>query len=252
MVPLFAKEYGAGKTLLFIHGFPMHQQVWEDFILPFVKNYHVITLDLPGFGKSPGLQSPFSLDDVADQILTFIDEKELHDIAVIGHSLGGYVALAMIAKEPDAFSSICLFHSTALADSREKKESRDKVIEFVEKNGSEAFTTNFIAPLFADANNASIEHVKDIAKQSSAEAVMGYTLAMRDRTDKRDVLRDFQKPSLFIVGNRDQGIPVESIHQQVVACNFSEMHILDQVGHMGMYENPGESAIEIMAFLAKI
>ena len=92
----------------------MHQAVWEDFGERFVNSYKVITLDLPGFGKSPILPSSFSLDQVADQVLQFLTEKEILNGFVIGHSLGGYVALAMIEKRPDLFSGIGLFHSTAV------------------------------------------------------------------------------------------------------------------------------------------
>ncbi len=230
----------------------MHQAIWDDFGERFVKSYKVITLDLPGFGKSPILPLPFSLHQVAEQLLQFMTEKEIQDSIVIGHSLGGYVALSMIEKRPDLFSGIGLFHSTAYADSAEKKESRAKVVEFVEKKGALAFTTNFIAPLFANPQNRWIETVKLMAGQSSEAAVVGYTQAMRYRNDQTKTLKGFRKPTLFLAGNQDIGIPVESIFAQASLCQYPEIHILKGVAHMGMLEKPEEAATKIEGFLGNI
>lgn len=249
---IYARQRGRGKPLLFIHGFPMNQAVWDDFGERFVSTHKVITVDLPGFGRSPILPPFFSLDQVADQLIHFLGEREIYDATIIGHSLGGYVGLAMISKRPDLFSALGLFHSTAYADSTEKKESRNKVVEFVEKNGALAFTSNFIIPLFAHPDHRSIEVVKHIASQSTKEAVIGYTLAMRDRPDRTKTLKSFEKPTLFIGGDKDPGIPVQTLVDQAAGSQRPEIHILPDAGHMGMYERPDVAASKIMGFLRKI
>lgn len=251
MSNLFSRQRGEGKVLLFIHGFPMHQSVWDDFGQRFADTSKVITIDLPGFGNSPVLPGSFTIDQVADQVINLLSEMHLLNVVVVGHSLGGYVALSMISKRPDLFSGLVLFHSTAFADSEEKKQSRDKAIEFIERNGVQTFTMNFIAPLFADPGNSAIERVKVIASQSTKEAVVGYTKAMRNRADQIKTLKSFKKPTLFLAGEKDQGIPVESIHKQAAECQYPEIHILQNVGHMGMFEKPEEIASKIKHFLNK-
>lgn len=230
----------------------MHQAIWEDFAERFVSGNKVITFDLPGFGKSPSLPFSFSLEQVAERVLQFLKDEGILNSVVIGHSLGGYVALAMIEKIPDMFAGLGLFHSTAYADSPQKRDSRAKVIEFVEKNGALAFTTNFIAPLFADPRHKGIDIVKKIAAQSSSEAVIGYTQAMRDRRDYRKTLKNFKKPTLFLAGDKDLGLPIETIFQQASESQHPEIHILRDVGHMGMFEKPEEAATRIKTFLSKI
>lgn len=252
MVDLFTTQHGKGRPLIFIHGFPMHHGIWDDFGKRFVSTHQVITLDLPGFGKSSILQFPFSLHEVAAKLLQFVLHQDLSEVAVIGHSLGGYIALEMVSQRPDLFSSIGLFHSTALADSAEKKESRTKVIAFVEQHGAAAFTTNFITPLFADPRTPGIDTVKDIARQSSAMAVIGYTNAMREREDHTKTLKNFKKPTLFLMGDQDPGIPLKSIRDQASLCQYPEIHALHRVGHMGMFEKPDEAADRIQRFLQKI
>jgi len=245
------RELGAGAVVMLIHGFPMNQQVWSDFAEKLSESFKVVTLDLPGFGKSPGLPKGFSLEDVADEVLSLIREKHYRAPVMVGHSLGGYVSLAMAAKAPELLGGLCLFHSTALADSPEKRQSRDKVLEFIRNQGVQAFTSNFIGQLYADPQHSSITRVKNIAVQSSRETVEGYTLAMRDRKDRRDVLRSFPKPVLFVAGEKDQGIPVETITKQASLTGNADILVLPEVGHMGMFEAEAACLKKISNFVEK-
>lgn len=251
MTTLFSQEQGNGEPILFIHGFPFHQEIWDDYTEKFSDEFRVIRVDLPGFGKSTALNSPFTLEHVADTLLDFIVRKKLHAVNIVGHSLGGYVALAMVKKSPNLFTSLVLFHSTAYADSVEKRESRSKVVEFVKKNGALPFSSGFIPPLFANPTHSAIEKVKQIASQATAEAVIGYTLAMRDRPDQIKTLESFENPTLFLAGEKDPGIPVESVYKQAAHCQKPEIHIFDKVAHMGMFERPDETAAKIKGFLRK-
>jgi pimeloyl-ACP methyl ester carboxylesterase len=239
---------GHGKPIILLHGFPMNQTVWDDFVPLLSDTHKVITVDLPGFGKSPSLPLPFTIEQVADSVLSWMSAEKFFGGTLIGHSLGGYVALAMAEKAPAVISGLGLFHSTAYADSADKKESRLKVIDFIEKNGVLAFTSNFIPPLFADQNHKAISKVREIAIQSSKNAVLGYTLAMRNRPDRTAVLQKLKIPVLFLAGEADAGIPVESIIKQADQCELPLVHILKQVAHMGMFEDPQASAAMIRSF----
>jgi pimeloyl-ACP methyl ester carboxylesterase len=243
-------QYGQGKSIILIHGFPMNSSVWNDFVPLLSDTYKVITVDLPGFGKSPILKLPFTIDQVADSLLDWLLAEKIFNSTIIGHSLGGYVALAMAEKRPDLFSGLGLFHSTALADSDEKKESRLKVVDFIGKNGVLAFTSNFIPPLFADQSHKAIATVRDIAVQSGHDAVVGYTHAMRDRPDRTSLLKKLKKPVLFLAGEADAGIPVDSILKQSELCESAQVHVLKEVAHMGMFEKPQASAAIIRSFMS--
>lgn len=251
MGPINYREAGSGQPLMLIHGFPMNLHVWESVVEKLSDEFHVITPDLPGFGKSAGLPAGFSIEDVARSMLQFLKEKSFSMPVVVGHSLGGYVTLAMAEQQPDALAGFCLFHSTALPDSEEKKSSRNKVLEFIDKQGVHAFTSNFIAGLYADAQHSSITKVKNIAVTASAETVIGYTKAMRDREDRTHVLRSFPGPMLLLAGEKDQGIPPESILQQASLNEKAEGIILPGVAHMGMFEAEPMSLKKISAFVKK-
>lgn len=242
-------EQGTGPTVILIHGFPMNQQVWKDFAEKLSDAMKVVTIDLPGFGKSPGLAAGFTLEDVATIVRSWILMRKYRQPIIVGHSLGGYVTLALAEQDRDMLGGICLFHSTALSDSEEKKRSRDKTLQFIEKQGVEAFTSNFIGQLYADPQHSSITKVKNIAVQSSKDTVVGYTRAMRDRKDRRDVLRTFPRPILFLAGEKDQGIPPETIHQQALLNKQAEAEILPEVAHMGMFEAEGACLKKIFNFI---
>ena len=251
MSALYYREQGNGPTVIFLHGFPMNMRVWNGFADKLSESFHVVTPDLPGFGKSPALKEGFSIEDVAGAIQTWMLQKSYTKAVIVGHSLGGYVTLAMAEKDSSGMAGMCLFHSTALADSDEKKQSRDKVAEFVEKQGVHAFTSNFISQLYADPQHSSIKAVKNIAVESTKETVIGYTRAMRDRKDRTHVVEAFSRPILFIAGEKDQGIPADSILQQASLNKGAEAFILPDVAHMGMFEAPEACVKKIQKFLEK-
>lgn len=251
MTQINYREAGSGPPVMLIHGFPMNLHVWDAVAESLSDEFHVITPDLPGFGKSNGLSPGFTLEDVAASMLQFIHERKYLKPVVIGHSLGGYVTLAMAEHQADALSGFCLFHSTALADSEEKKQSRNKVLEFIDKQGVHAFTSNFIAGLYADPQHSSITKVKNIAVTASAETVIGYTKAMRDRKDRTHVLRTFPRPMLLLAGEKDQGIPAETIAQQASMAHNAEAVILPGVAHMGMFEAETNILKKISAFVTE-
>lgn len=242
---------GSGVPVVLLHGFPFNSSIWGEFAEALASRSKVYTPDLPGFGTSAMPGTEFSIDDIADVMLAWTDAQEIRECILIGHSLGGYVALAMARKKPQLFRGLVLFHSTAAADSEEKKESRSKVITFVQQNGAEKFTTNFIEPLFLDHNNPAIARVREVAKQASAQTVIAYTLAMRDRQSHETFLKSFPQPILFVAGEKDQGIPLKSIQQQAALCQNAEVHTLSESAHMGMLEQRTESLQAIGDFIAR-
>jgi pimeloyl-ACP methyl ester carboxylesterase len=251
MTNLHYQEQGTGPTVILIHGFPMNLEVWNDFANKLSQSLHVVTVDLPGFGKSPSLRSGFSLEEAARSMFQWIQERKYHNAVVVGHSLGGYITLALAALDVDSMAGMCLFHSTALPDSQEKKESRNKVLDFIEKQGVEAFTTNFIGPLFANPQHNAVNDVKQIAVKSSKDAVTGYTLAMRDRKDQTALIKTFPKPILFVAGEKDPGIPPDTIKKQADSNKLAQSVILPGVAHMGMFEAPRDCEEEIKKFVTR-
>ncbi|MCX8492091.1 MAG: alpha/beta hydrolase, partial [Cyclobacteriaceae bacterium] len=207
-----------------------------------------ITPDLPGFGKSKLPPNPFSIDEIADQMLTWLHESGIKKSILIGHSLGGYVTLAMAKKKVEAFSGIGLFHSTAFADSDDKKANRDKTIEFVRKNGVAPFASTFVQGLFRDNERKHLTQVNKMASSTPLQTVISYTKAMRDRESSIEFLRTLPIYLLVIAGVHDSIIPVAVLKQVAELAPKGVFKSLEKSAHMGMMEDRLEALNAIVEF----
>lgn len=241
MNSLYFKEQGEGSVLILLHGFCETYQIWEE-ILPELSTYFkIIAPDLPGFGKSKIVKSDFTIKDVAQVIIKLIDEMHIRKCVLIGHSLGGYVALALTEERPDLVQGLCLFHSTALADSEEKKSNRNKTMDFVRKNGTLPFIETFVPSLFYQNVQTNTERVFKIASKTTKKAILGYSKAMRDRPDMSHLLKVYSNPVLFLAGDHDTIIPINSLSEQVKTSISGKLEVIVETGHMGMLEDPASS-----------
>ncbi len=250
---------GSGNAVLFIHGFGEDGSIWQDIENKLVPANKVIVPDLPGTGSSELLSKdgePVGIEDYAEVIHAIIQTEKISKVCLIGHSMGGYVALAFAEKYQHLLSGICLFHSTPFADDEPKKETRLKGINFVQVNGANAFLKTTIPTLFAEEFKKSdiktIDELIDKAGSFSDEALIQYYLAMMNRKDRSEVLKQLRIPVLFIIGEKDQVIPLEQSLQQTHLPEKSIVHILPDAAHMGMLEDPDKCITIIHEYLQHI
>ncbi|HEV8511873.1 MAG TPA: alpha/beta hydrolase [Cyclobacteriaceae bacterium] len=246
MEKIFFRKSGKGKPVLLIHGFCETHEIWNGFAEKLSEAFEVFAIDLPGFGDSPLPATPFTIQDVAKDLLNWIDQENIRSPFLVGHSLGGYTALAMAKQGQEKISGLCLFNSTPYPDSDDRKSNRNKVIEFVKKNGVDPFIDTYVPGLFLDKKHPAIPDVYKIARRTSEETLLAYTSAMRDRPSSIDFLKEFQKPLLTITGDNDSIISVESVREFGHLAKTSWVHILENTGHMGMFEQP-DKALRILS-----
>ena len=240
-------EKGAGQPLVLLHGFCESGNMWNYFAEKLSDNFRVICPDLPGFGDSPISGDRITLEEVAVQLEEWMEENHIFDPIVIGHSLGGYVTLALLELMGNRIKAVGLFHSTAFPDDEEKKGMRNRTITFLKKNGVEKFVTSFVPPLFPEKRreelSAEIESAIEDAKRSSLDGLIAYAGAMRDRKDRLEILKNFARPKLLIAGTEDSAVKIEASRAQQDA--FSHYVELQGVGHMGMVEER-EKSLEVV------
>lgn len=121
MDTLSFKESGKGKAVVLLHGFCENKTLWDDFVQYLSPDYHVMALDLPGFGDSELGTDECTIEYMAEKVADFLNQQGVDKCTMIGHSLGGYVALAYAEKYGDKLDGLGLFHSTVFADSEEKQ-----------------------------------------------------------------------------------------------------------------------------------
>src|SRR5665647_748278 len=255
---IFYRVEGEGNPVVLLHGFGEDGNIWNQQIAKFKKEYLLIIPDLPGSGQSERLNGKCTIDDYAE-IVKAIAEKEIikNEIKVfslIGHSMGGYITLAFAERYPELLNSFGLFHSSAYADDEQKIETRKKGIDFIKKNGAEDFLKTSIPNLFSEKTRQEkpglIERLLNLANKISAETIIQYYEAMILRPDRTSVLRSFPKPVLFIIGKNDTAVPMEASLQQCHMPVISSVHILQNSGHVGMWEEEELSSFYLSHFLA--
>jgi pimeloyl-ACP methyl ester carboxylesterase len=237
------------KAVVLLHGFGEDSTIWNDYAEVLAKDYTVI---LPDYSRLTHLKT---IEEYADFVHGKIQEQGVEKCAVIGHSMGGYVALAFAEKYPTMVSGLGLFHSTSFADSDEKKEARTKNIEFIQKHGSALFirtsTPNLYAEEFVKRNPELIENHIEIASQIPPEALMAGMQAMRDRPDRRAVLKALRVSVMFIIGEKDKAVSPADAKSQIMIPKFFSSSILDNVAHMGMIEERDHCLAFLERFLLK-
>jgi pimeloyl-ACP methyl ester carboxylesterase len=253
-IQLHYRLAGEGMPLLFVHSFGVDGNTWQNQIDYFKDKYKLIIPDLPGSGKSVMDHEPWTIDRFADILKLIFDEESIEDCTMIGHSIGGYITLAFEDKFPGYLSGFGLFHSTAFADSEEKKQQRIRGIEFIKEYGPQLFLKQTLPGLFTEQfrkqNAAVISALLEAAKSFSAESLIAYYEAMMNRPDRSDVLKQSVKPVLLIMGEEDKAVPLADSLQQ---CSFAErslIKILPQVVHMGMLEAKDECNKTLGDFMA--
>ena len=251
MSTFFYRKLGKGYPVILIHGFCETHEIWNGFAETLSEKFEVFTIDLPGFGASPLPLTSFSLDDVAVKIFEWISERKIEKPLIVGHSLGGYVALAMGKRHPEKFAGIVLFQSTAYPDSEEKKANRNKVIEFVKAHGTDPYIDTFVPGLFFDKKHPAISIVDSIARKTSKETLLAYTEAMRDRPSSIDFFKNYKKTILILSGHQDTIITAEAAQEHGTLNQNATVHLFENTGHMAMYERPRESERIVEAFAMK-
>lgn len=250
---IFYTDTGTGLPVIFIHGYCETHRVWDYAIPQLSRSFRVVAIDLPGFGKSPLPESGFSLADIASMTHDLLARLGITGPVMIGHSLGGYMTLAYTGKYRGELKGLGLFHSTAYADTPDKKQNRTRLIDFIGINGTESFLRTFIPSLFYDGK---ISEYRNIINKLTAEAsgtpaktIQEYARAMRDREEHTDILSTFPGPVMMIIGRNDNSVPFEKSREQAQLIKDPHVLTLDETAHMGMYEKPEETLSHLQRFL---
>lgn len=247
------QQQGQGFPVVLLHGFCESKDIWKE-IAPGLKAVcKTIVPDMPGFGDSKGNTHYATVEEMAEEVFLLLQSLEVEHCIVVAHSLGGYVALALAEKHPEIIKGLSLFHSTAYPDSEEKKHTRNKTADFINKNGVAAFAGNFVPPLFYKGRREElaeiIQFVHQIVVQTPKETAVAVTKAMRDRPDRSHVLKEATYPVLFIAGAADEAVPLEGSKELFYMPKHSIIQLLAETAHMGMFERPQETTAMVKHFI---
>ena len=244
--------YGNGKPVFLVHGFGEDGTIWNNQVDYLKTKFKLIVPDLPGSGNS-AMIGDMSMEGMAEVIHSIIHEEDLDKATILGHSMGGYITLALAEKYWNHVDAFGLIHSTAFADSEEKKVVRSKGIEFILKNGAFEFlktaTPNLFSEEFKDKQPGFVGEYISSLDNFSPVALVKYYDAMIQRPDRTAILKSTTVPVLFIMGKYDNAIPVNDGLKQCHLPGKVYFHILKHSGHMGMLEESAATNCILEKFL---
>lgn len=240
------------KIVVLIHGLNENGLIWKELLENLPKNYTYIIPDLPGNGNSSVLNNfNYDLQHQAEMIHGLKRELSIESACIVGHSLGGYIALEMASLFPDFINGIFMLHSTSLVDDEEKTKNRLRVIEVLKKNRDlyfKAVFQNLFSPERLGEFTDKIEWLQNQSKSISTETAIGMILAIMSRKNHFNTLKNLIIPKHYFIGIDDQVLDANKLIQEAKDSG-STFTLAENCGHMGFYETPELCAESISNFI---
>lgn len=245
-------DKGKGRVVVLLHGFLGSHQIWQQTIDNLATSYRVIAIDLPGHGGTDCFGYVHPMELMAKCVKSVMDQLRLKKYVIIGHSMGGYAGLAFADLFPDRLRGLCLFHSTAYADSEEKKRDRRRAAKVVRANAP-LYIREAVKNLFAAKNlrylKEEIAFTQKIALKTPKRGIVAALEGMRDRPNRDVILGMVQYPVMMVIGEHDNVLPAAQLLEQSELIHHKYVVYLEHDGHMGFLESPRVVHKELRKFL---
>lgn len=240
-------EFGKGtKTICLLHGYLESIEVFENFAGQLGKNHRIILVDLPGHGISDyGNRDTITVDYMAQVVAVVLEKAGVSRCTILGHSMGGYVAIALAELHPELVEALILFHSTPNGDSLEKKELRQREIAAIEAGKKELLATINPGRGFATENlKRCADAIAELAEQimiTEDKAIIATLKGLMERPDRNVFFEKLTIPHLMVFGLKDNYIPVEIAEELISRNPNAQVAWLENSGHQGFIEEPEKS-----------
>jgi 3-oxoadipate enol-lactonase len=239
-IQLAYERRGKGAPLVLLHGYPLDHHLWDEVVSLLEDTFDVILPDLRGFGDSTTVDSPYSMDDYASDIAGLLDQLDIQKVAIVGHSMGGYVALAFARLYPERVRGLGLVSSQVLADTPERKEGRYKSAADVSANGIGSVVETMTPKFTADERLQA--YARASMERQPAAAYIGALKAMAERVDATPLLSSFHFPVVVLHGDADSLIPIDRAREVKAALPQAHLVEIRRAGHMPMMEAKEQTA----------
>ncbi|VXB39539.1 Alpha/beta hydrolase [Flavobacterium sp. 9AF] len=246
-------DQGEGPTVVLLHGFLENSKMWHNLVPVLLSKYRVVCIDLLGHGKTECIGYIHTMEDMADAVYHILHFLNLEKVVLIGHSMGGYVALAFAELYPEMMAGLVLMNSTAKEDSVERKANRDRAILAVKQNYKNAISMS-IANLFSEENRTKLKKEIDWAKnealQTPLQGIIAAQEGMKARKDREVLWHTSLFPKMLLLGKKDPVLNYDENKLQVEGTNVQLVTFND--GHMSHFENKIDLERNMLLFLDKL
>ena len=241
------------KCIVLLHGYLESMYVWDDFTPLLTPEVRVITVDIPGHGISQVLGEVHSMELIADILRDMLDALGIEKCTMVGHSMGGYIALAFCARHAERLDGLVLLSSSPNPDTELKKENRLREIALVKSGKKDVLARVAPEAGFAEQNRRRLkDYIDDLVEQvhiTEDDGIVALLGGMMERVDQNQMLSECGVRQLFIMGRHDGYIPVEAAEQIVARNPQAAVAWLENSGHMGFIEEPEACAEALLSFV---
>ena len=248
-VPIFYDLTGEGPYMLLVHGFLESSTIWSTIVNDLSGSYTLVTLDLPGHGKSGCVAETHSMELMAEVVHSLLNYLKIKSVSLVGHSMGGYVALAFAEKYEQNIERLVLLNSTTTEDSADRKQNRERALKLISVN-KRGLINMTIAHLFVESSRKHYaSEIAGLTKEAitfPTEGITAMIRGMKERKDRTRILQNFRRKKYFICGKEDPVVPI-STSREIALITDSKLIIL-QGGHMSWLENKSET-VKILRFI---
>jgi 3-oxoadipate enol-lactonase len=249
-------ESGHGIPVVFIHGFPFSHRMWEPQLLALPDYFRKIAYDVRGHGESYIGDGQYSIEFFVDDLIALLDHLGIEKAVVCGLSMGGYIALRAIERQPGRFLALVLCDTRSAADNNEAKIQRAQSVLDVRRNGVAQYADEFAKKVFAPAtvqkNPSVVEMIRDVISLNPPRGIAGTLLALAARTDTTEALSGITVRTMILVGEHDELTPPSDARAMEQKITNVELHVIPEAGHLSNLENPTVFNEKLLAFLHSI
>ncbi len=252
---LVVHEYGdaLNPPIIFLHGFPYNYRMWMSQLNCLRPQYHCVAYDIRGLGESDPGDGQYTMEGFVDDLEAVISELNLKNPVICGFSMGGYITLRAVMRNPQLYKAMILINTRATADSNEARLKRAVGIRQINEENVNVFVEGFVPNCFLP------EYVKERsrmyvdmlaeARKSKSKGVKGCLLAMAGRLDLSQALKEMRLPSLVLAGKSDPLVPVAEMQAMAAALPLGKFVEVHSAAHMSPVENSGFVNQELTKFL---
>jgi pimeloyl-ACP methyl ester carboxylesterase len=251
---LHYRDAGAGSdVVLLLHAFPLHSGMWAPQLQALGTRFRVIAPDYRGLGQSRPAPAASTMDLLAGDVLGLLRQLGIRRAAVVGLSMGGYVALELYRRAPDLFRGLALCDTKAPQDTEEAKATRETFAQNAVAKGLDWVAQEFAPKLLRpQADPAVFAQVKALIREGTPEGVAAAQRGMARRPDSVPTLARITCPTVVIFGEEDQLTPFAEAQRMGNTVRGSRIVRIPAAGHLSNLESPSAFSAALMAFCAAL
>lgn len=249
--PLAVRDTGEGPAIVFLHAFPLESSQWDHQVAALSGDFRCLRYDMPGCGDAPPPWPGLTLDEVALAIDADLAARGVAPATVVGLSMGGYVAMAMVRRVPHRLRALVLAATRATADTDDARANRLAMAEQLRRDGVEAIVEStierLVGPWARDETHVT-DPIRGRIRRCTAAGLAACQEAMAARPDSHDALGACGLPILCIAGADDAVVPVSEMRALADLCR-GPLVVVENAGHLVNLEQPERFTEAVADFL---